>query len=62
MSASEVIEMIKKLPPDDRRQVEEFFRDHQAAPETEFIPRADLEKSAKEIFARHDTLFRKLAQ
>jgi hypothetical protein len=65
MSASEIIEQIKTLPPEERRQVLEFLEvmnHHIGESSVEYIPRSDLERSAKEIFREHETLFRKLAQ
>jgi hypothetical protein len=63
MSAVEIIEQIKRLPPEEKRQVQEFLNHGNSGSSIdENIPRADLERSAKEIFRKHETLFRKLAQ
>ena len=66
MSAAEIIEQIKRLPPEEQRQVQEFVNAKEASPpaqtSVEYIPRADLERTSEEIFTKHETLFRKLAQ
>jgi hypothetical protein len=65
MNAAEIIEQIKRLPPEEKKEVREFLNGESVdsgEPSVQYIPRADLERSAKEIFKKHETLFRKLAQ
>ena len=58
MSASEVIEEIKQLPPEERRKVAAFI--HQIESQGEVSK--DFKKIADEVFTTNDELFRKLAQ
>ncbi|MEO6244249.1 MAG: hypothetical protein ABIQ12_02330 [Opitutaceae bacterium] len=63
MSAAEIIELIKKLPPKEQAEVREFVRGEELAPDG--IRRIDRDRAkeiGKEIFDRHPELFRKLAQ
>ena len=66
MSASEVIEMIKKLPPNDRREVVEFLVESQKSDEGERQVRTAsseaFESAVGEVFNKYDNLLRKLAQ
>ncbi len=66
MSAQEVIEQIKVLPPDDRRKVIDFVNDTEArtaATDAEPVkPKRDMKAMIKKVFDEHDELFRKLAQ
>ena len=62
MSAAEIIELIKKLPPEEKAEVREFI---QSEPASDGVRRMDLEKAkatADKIFDRHAELFRRLAQ
>ena len=66
MSALEVIEQIKALPPEEKAQVVVFVRQMEA-PSTEpsevrYADRPTLETTAEKIFDRYDDLFRKLAK
>jgi hypothetical protein len=74
MSAQEVIEQIKSLPPAERRKVADFVAEpdfveslvrelgpeHSGAPAT--AQRPDIDSLAEAIFDQYDELFRKLAQ
>jgi hypothetical protein len=67
MSAAEVIEMIKKLPPEEMAEVIAFARsgEGETAPADRKIRYIDHEKAkatAEKIFDRHSELFRRLAQ
>lgn len=71
MSAAEIIELIKKLPPQERAEVEAFvlgekpeMRVEEAAAQTtvRHMPREEAERIAEGVFQRHSELFRKLAQ
>jgi hypothetical protein len=65
MSAAEIIEQIKRLPPEDKRAVKDFVNSEEnaASPSSvEYIDRSALERTAQEIFKEHKELFRKLAQ
>lgn len=59
MSAAEIIEQIKRLPPAERQAVKDFVNDAQnggGANDPEFRAAAD------EVFSKYDNLLRKLAQ
>ena len=66
MSATEIIEQIKTLPPLEKAQVAEFFHGLEIAGEETVehlhADRKNLETSAEQIFDRYDDLFRKLAK
>ena len=64
MSASEVIEQIKALPPQDKVAVAEFVHHQMEAAESKPADarRTELEVAAEKVFERYDPLFRKLAQ
>jgi hypothetical protein len=73
MSAAEIIELIKKLPPEERAAVVAFVKEGGAESEmrveeavvertVRYIPLGEAEKIAEGIFDRHEELFRKLAQ
>ena len=66
MSALEVIEQIKALPPAEKAQVLNFVRQMEANAENE--PRADymdttvFSAAKKKVFAKHSELLKKLAE
>lgn len=65
MSAAEIIDMIKKLPPEERAEVIAFARsadDAASAAPVRYVSIEDVERLAPKIFADHRELFRKLAQ
>ena len=72
MTAAEIIELIKKLPPDEKAEViaflmnkeEEAGRVEEAAVEREirFITDGEFEKLAPRIFTENRELLRRLAQ
>ena len=66
VSATEIIEQIKALPPEEKAQVADFVHKLEAFGEesagTRQVNRAALETSAEQIFDRYDELFRKLAK
>ena len=66
MSAAEVIEIIKKLPPDELAEVEEFVRSKVTSPDAEkkvhFATAADFDRAKKRVFAENKELLRRLAQ
>ena len=65
MSATEVIEQIKKLPQIEQQQVAAFIH---AAEDAGALPKAgpkvsdEFKRSADEMFTNNNELFRKLAQ
>lgn len=63
MSATEVIELIKKLPPEEQAEVREFVT-RQVAPALSADAAATERAMAigRDYIARHPELFRKLAQ
>ena len=65
MSAAEIIEQIKRLPPEEKQAVREFIRSEEGGADggvVQYVERKELERTAKEIFKEHEQLFRKLAQ
>lgn len=71
MSAAEIIEMIKKLPPKEKAEVMAFVqlesadgRVEEVAPEQKlnYLPQAEAERRAAKIFSENRELFRRLAQ
>ena len=66
MSAQEVIDQIRTLPPAEKEKVLEYLHQDEARPEmpgtVQYIDRPTLEKSAKQVFDHHNELFKKLAQ
>jgi hypothetical protein len=60
VSAEEIIEQIKALPPNDKA---EFLRSLDVAgPNPRFVDPAEGGRHADKVFNEHDELFRKLAQ
>jgi hypothetical protein len=65
MSATEVIEMIKKLSPEEQAQVREFVRKADQSAPASRDQRTDEERGiavGRAFIERHPELFRKLAQ
>jgi hypothetical protein len=65
MSAAEIIELIEKLPPEEKAEVFAFLEKKKAdrtEPGVRHLPQADAERFAERIFKDHSELFRKLAQ
>lgn len=67
MSAAEVIEEIKLLPPEEQRKVLSFLQDSLGLHAAEQAPvryavDADFEQVADQVFRENDDLFRRLAQ
>lgn len=65
MSAAEIIELIKQLPPEEKAEVTEFLRNGVAdskASEIKFATDADFDRAAKRVFAENHELLRRLAQ
>ena len=65
MSAAEIIEQIKRLPPEEKRAVKDFVNAEGGATSgsrVEYVERKALEQTAQQIFKEHEDLFRKLAQ
>ena len=61
MSAQEIIEQIKALPPKDQAMVLEFARSLHTDG-VHYVDQETLEKAARKVFDEHEKLFRKLAQ
>ena len=59
MSATEVIEQIKVLSPQERALISDFIRQLDAPQPPDCN---ELDAAATKVFARYDDLFRKLAQ
>ncbi len=64
MSALEIIEQIKALPPEQKAVVAEFVRglDVSAAHKSDQSSQPEVKEAAETIFNRYDELFRKLAE
>lgn len=66
MSAAEVIEMIKKLPPEERAEVVAFVNGNEGRgveePAVKYLPQAEAERRAQKIFQENRELFKRLAQ
>jgi hypothetical protein len=63
MSAAEIIEQIKQLPPEERREVFSLVHEMEKEPvvaESEVSP--EFRRLADQVFNRNEELFRKLAQ
>jgi hypothetical protein len=63
VSAAEIIEMIKKLPPGEQAEVAAFLKatESNQSP-TKVAPNAEFERAAKRVFSDNDDLLRRLAQ
>lgn len=64
MSAAEIIELIKKLPPEERAKLREYFSKESSpsAHQVRYISTAEGERIADGIFTKHSELFRRLAE
>ena len=67
MSAAEIIELIKKLPPQEKAEVREFFQNETAeSPPAErpirYVSDEKFNEVAPKIFEKHHELLRRLAQ
>jgi hypothetical protein len=65
MSAAEIIELIKKLPPEERAEVFAFAEEAKAqTPQrpVRYIPLDEAKRVADKIFTENEELFRRLAQ
>jgi mRNA-degrading endonuclease RelE of RelBE toxin-antitoxin system len=58
MSATEVIEEIKQLPPEEQRKVAAFIHEIESRDEVS----EEFKRIADKVFTTNDELFRKLAQ
>ena len=61
MSALEIIEQIKILPPEEKAKVVDYVHKMEST-QSEPNPQSKLAATADKIFDRYDDLFRKLAQ
>lgn len=67
MSAAEIIELIKKLPPDERAEVVAFARNEPAVVPTKertirYVSEEKFAEVAPRVFEKHADLLRRLAQ
>jgi hypothetical protein len=63
MSAAEIIEMIKKLPPEEKAEVIAFARSGDAGPAAiRYASDAEFDRAAKSVVAENHELLRRLAQ
>lgn len=66
MSAAEIIEQIKSLPPQERDTVAEYVREASKtapqSPEVRYMDEATFRAAKERVFEKHAELFRRLAQ
>lgn len=66
MSAAEIIEKIKALPPAEQQEVRAFITKlpspTPAQSHVSYAPREEMDKIADEVFTEYSDLFKKLAQ
>jgi hypothetical protein len=62
MSAAEIIEQIKRLPPEEKRAVKDFVNGPLAGGSSEESNKTSFKAAADEVFTKYDNLLRKLAQ
>ena len=62
MTAYEVIDQIKALPPEERAKVVGFIQEMESVRSERTMDRKTFEQSAKQVFDRHAELMRKLSQ
>jgi hypothetical protein len=67
MSAAEVIELIKKLPPEEKAEVIAFAKNAESEVRStdrkvRYVSQEKFAEITPEVFAKHDELFRRLAQ
>ena len=62
MTAIEVIDQIKALPPDERAKVGGFVHEMESVKPERTMDGKTFEQSAKQVFDRHADLMRKLSQ
>lgn len=65
MSALEIIEQIKALPPEEKAEVVKFIQemDHEATvPAVSYMGKTDFQKAKERVFAKHSELLDKLAK
>ena len=60
MSAAEIIEQIKQLPPEEFAIVKAFLSSDEF--NVDDVGRIEFKQAAKEVFTEHDSLFRRLAE
>ena len=60
MTASEVIETIKTLPPDERAEVESYVQSHRSDSNDAVSP--EVKERTQKNLRKYENLFRKLAQ
>ena len=66
MSALEIIEQIKVLPPEEKAKVVDYVRQLQVGPsamtEVRLMDQAEFNAAKKRMFSKHADLLKKLAQ
>lgn len=65
MSAAEIIELIKKLPPEEVTELREFFQRGQlptSEPKIEYASDEEFDQAVKTVLADNQELLRRLAQ
>ena len=62
MSAAEIIEQFKRLPPEEQRQVQEFVNARTTSDAVRYASDEEFRKAADEVYTKYDNLMRKLAQ
>lgn len=62
MTALEVIDQIKALPPDERAKVVGFVQELSADPKETVPTKVTFEQATKEVFEQHAELMKRLSQ
>ena len=62
MTVAEVIEEIKRLPPEGQREIKQFVEGWNPEAPVKYIPRDECRAATKEVLKEYDSLFKKLAQ
>jgi len=62
MTAHEVIDQIKSLPPEERAKVVGFIREMESGRAERTLDGRTFEQSARQVFDRHAELMHKLSQ
>ena len=62
MSAAQIIEEIKALPPEERAQVVDFVNEINKHPQVRYATDEEFQQSLEEVFKHHSGLLRRLAK
>lgn len=62
MTAAEIIDQIMALPPEERAKIVKFIYEIESATPKRTMGSKTFERSAKQVFDRHDELMKKLGE